>query len=165
MCPFRGKGGALAPKGAAPFAPKVLKVLRFDGPSGRGSWWRLAPQFIVSVTFLPPPACQGEGDRVSGGRGWLRSSHSPAPIVILTPGEESRYTPHLRQKVVNPGRREAAVWQSCQRRAIPTCSVVHPRATSWPSPPKRGRKNVTCFPSRPIVILSHRHRQESHYDD
>ena len=59
----------------------------------------------------------------------------------------------------------AGVWQSGRRRAIPTCSVVHPRATSWPSPPKRGRKNVTCFPSRPIVILSHRHRQESHYGD
>ena len=35
-------------------------------------------EYKVSVTFLPPPACQGEGDRVSGGRGWLQSSHSPA---------------------------------------------------------------------------------------
>ena len=57
------------------------KVLKFDSPSGaEGCGIALAgDEYEVSVTFLPPPACQGEGDRVSGGRGWLQSSHSPAP--------------------------------------------------------------------------------------
>ena len=32
----------------------------------------------------------GEGDRVSGGRGWLQCSHSPAGFVILSASEESR---------------------------------------------------------------------------
>ena len=36
----------------------------------------------------------GEGDRVSGGGGWLQCSHPPpTDTVILTPGEESWYMP------------------------------------------------------------------------
>ena len=32
----------------------------------------------------------GEGDRVSGGRGWLQCSPFPAGLVILSASEESR---------------------------------------------------------------------------
>ena len=99
------------------------RVLKFDGLSGRGLWWRLAPQFIVSVTGL--------ASRLTG-----QSERS----------EESWYAAHMRQSAVNAGQREGCrLAVRSALRIISTCHVVHPL-------PLRGippdGKHVTGFSGR-----------------
>ena len=101
------------------------RVLKFDGLSGRGLWWRLAPQFIVSVTGL--------ASRPSGHSG--RS-------------EESWYAAYLRQSVVNAGRQEGCrLAARAALRIISTCHVVHPLPLR--GIPLKGTQDVTGLASCP----------------
>ena len=109
------------------------RVLKFDGLSGRGLWWRLAPQFIVSVTGL--------ASRPTG--------HSER-------SEESWYAAYLRQSALNTGRREGCrLAARAALRIISTCHVVHPLPLR--GIPLKGTQDVTGLASCPH---SHSERSE-----
>ena len=48
----------------------------------------------TALRDLPPPS-MGEGDRVSGGGGWLQCIHSPAGLVIRGRSAEQKESPFM----------------------------------------------------------------------
>ena len=89
---------------------RVLRVLKFDGLSGRGLWWRLTPQIIKK------------------GRGWRHWTHLQCEG---SKGSKGGGLPSRAMSFIMP---PSAVTSTSS--IIIRITTVHPFATSWPSSPK-----------------------------